>query len=77
MFSAALNISLILGTPSVTFMLATPAKWKVFKVIWVQGSPRDWAVIAPTPSPGYIYVLQSLFSRVFTTPILSFYVIFY
>jgi hypothetical protein len=30
---AALMISLIRGTPSVTFIDATPAKWKVFKVI--------------------------------------------
>jgi hypothetical protein len=29
----ALIISLILGTPKVTFIEATPAKWKVFKVI--------------------------------------------
>ena len=32
-------ISLMRGTPSVTFMLATPAKWKVLSVIWVPGSP--------------------------------------
>jgi hypothetical protein len=30
---AALMISFIRGTPSVTFMEATPAKWNVFKVI--------------------------------------------
>jgi hypothetical protein len=28
-----------LGTPRVMFMLATPAKWNVFRVIWVPGSP--------------------------------------
>jgi hypothetical protein len=38
---AALMISFIRGTPSVTFMEATPAKWNVFKVIWVPGSPID------------------------------------
>jgi hypothetical protein len=38
---AALIISFIRGTPSVTFMEATPAKWNVFKVIWVPGSPID------------------------------------
>jgi hypothetical protein len=38
---AALMISFIRGTPSVTFMEATPAKWKVFRVIWVPGSPID------------------------------------
>ena len=40
-FAVALIISLIRGTPSVTFIDATPAKWKVFKVIWVAGSPID------------------------------------
>jgi hypothetical protein len=29
----ALMISLIRGTPRVTFIDATPAKWKVFRVI--------------------------------------------
>jgi hypothetical protein len=38
---AALMISFIRGTPSVTFMEATPAKWNVFNVIWVPGSPID------------------------------------
>ena len=35
----ALMISLMRGTPRVMFMEATPAKWKVFRVIWVPGSP--------------------------------------
>ena len=48
---AALMISLIRGTPSVTFIEATPAKWKVFNVIWVPGSPIDWAPTAPTVEP--------------------------
>jgi hypothetical protein len=48
---AALIISFIRGTPSVTFMEATPAKWNVFKVIWVPGSPIDWAPTAPTVDP--------------------------
>lgn len=39
MFLAALMISLMRGTPSVTFMDATPAKWNVFSVICVPGSP--------------------------------------
>ena len=38
---AALIISFIRGTPSVTFMEATPAKWNVLRVIWVPGSPID------------------------------------
>lgn len=40
------------GTPSVTFLSETPAKWKVFKVIWVVGYPIDCAAIAPIASPG-------------------------
>lgn len=36
-----LMISLMRGTPSVTFMLATPAKWNVFSVICVPGSPAQ------------------------------------
>jgi len=39
MFFETLIISLSLGTPSVTFLAETPAKWNVFKVIWVAGSP--------------------------------------
>lgn len=35
----------------VTFIEATPAKWKVFNVIWVPGSPIDWAATAPTVEP--------------------------
>lgn len=34
----ALMISLMRGTPRVMFMEATPAKWKVFRVIWVPGT---------------------------------------
>lgn len=48
---AALMISLIRGTPRVTFMDATPAKWNVFKVICVPGSPIDCAPTAPTVDP--------------------------
>lgn len=36
------------------FMDATPAKWKVFRVIWVPGSPILWAHKAPTAVPGSI-----------------------
>ncbi len=50
----AFIISLILGTPKVTFIEATPAKWNVFKVIYVPGSPIDYAQIAPTDSPAWI-----------------------
>ena len=48
---AALMISFMRGTPSVTFIEATPAKWNVFRVIWVPGSPIDWAPTAPTVDP--------------------------
>lgn len=44
--------SFSLGTPSVTFAPPWPAKWKVFNVICVEGSPKDCAAIAPTASPG-------------------------
>lgn len=49
---AAFMISFIRGTPRVTFIEATPAKWKVFSVICVPGSPMDWAPTAPTVDPG-------------------------
>ena len=58
MFLDALMISLMRGTPSVMFMEATPAKWKVFRVIWVPGSPMLWAHTAPTAEPGSICALR-------------------
>ncbi len=54
MFLVAFMISLMRGTPSVTFMAATPAKWKVFSVICVPGSPMLCAPTAPTVAPGGI-----------------------
>ena len=45
------SISIILGRPRVTFISMTPAKWNVFSVIWVPGSPIDSAEINPTASP--------------------------
>mmetsp|Transcript_33283 Transcript_33283/g.105254 ORF Transcript_33283/g.105254 Transcript_33283/m.105254 type:complete len:277 (-) Transcript_33283:2691-3521(-) len=48
----ALMISLSRGTPSVTFIDATPAKWNVLSVICVPGSDMDCAPMAPTASPG-------------------------
>ena len=51
MVAALLMISFILGTPSVMFIVATPAKWKVLSVICVPGSPIDWAPVAPTAVP--------------------------
>lgn len=36
-------------------MLATPAKWNVFNVIWVPGSPILWAPIAPIDAPASIF----------------------
>ena len=55
----ALMISFILGTPRVTFILATPAKWKVFKVIWVPGSPILCAPNAPTVDPANGVLLKA------------------
>lgn len=40
------------GIPKVTFISPLPAKWKVLRVIWVEGSPIDWAARRPTASPG-------------------------
>ncbi len=51
MFLEALMISLMRGTPCVMFMLATPAKWNVFSVICVPGSPMLCAPKAPTVEP--------------------------
>lgn len=58
----ALMISLIRGTPCVILMPATPAKWKVFRVICVPGSPIDCAATAPTAVPGSTLAL-SYFSK--------------
>lgn len=41
-----------LGMPRVTFISPLPAKWKVFRVICVEGSPMLWAASRPTASPG-------------------------
>ena len=51
-FLAMLMSSFRRGTPSVTFFAETPAKWKVFSVICVAGSPMDCAATVPMPSPG-------------------------
>lgn len=53
MFLEALMISLMRGTPCVMFMLATPAKWNVFSVICVPGSPMLCAPKAPTVEPAH------------------------
>src|SRR3989338_1655661 len=45
------RISMIRGSPTVTFISATPAKWKVLSVICVPGSPMDSAEMRPTHSP--------------------------
>lgn len=39
---AVMSISRSLGIPRVTFISPRPAKWKVLRVIWVDGSPTDW-----------------------------------
>lgn len=50
-----------LGRPSVTFLSDTPAKWKVFNVIWVVGSPTDCEAIHPTASPAGAKDLKNLY----------------
>lgn len=64
MFLEALIISLMRGTPKVMFMEATPAKWKVFNVIWVPGSPMLCAQRAPTAEPGSIWALGTRHRRI-------------
>jgi len=56
-FFVKFKISFNLGTPNVTFLLLTPAKWKVFRVICVAGSPILCAATAPTDSPGLAILL--------------------
>mmetsp|Transcript_20857 Transcript_20857/g.58529 ORF Transcript_20857/g.58529 Transcript_20857/m.58529 type:complete len:238 (+) Transcript_20857:177-890(+) len=48
---ATLMSSFSRGTPRVTFFAPTPAKWNVFKVICVAGSPTLCAARVPTISP--------------------------
>merc|ERR1712157_715001 len=48
---AVMMISRNRGIPSVTFA-PDPARWNVFSVICVDGSPIDCAAIHPTASPG-------------------------
>mmetsp|Transcript_74137 Transcript_74137/g.191239 ORF Transcript_74137/g.191239 Transcript_74137/m.191239 type:complete len:241 (+) Transcript_74137:2052-2774(+) len=62
---ATLINSLSRGTPSVTFFAPTPAKWKVFKVICVAGSPTLCAARTPTVSPGK---QQDLLKRCLISP---------
>ena len=58
---AVIKIYLSLGMPRVTFTPAPyPARWKVFRVIWVEGSPTDYAATVPTFSPGWIRLLKYL-----------------
>ena len=60
MFFAMLMISVSRGTPSVTFFADTPAKWKVFSVICVVGSPMDCAATVPIISPGKAVACMAL-----------------
>ena len=64
-FLDTLIISFKRGTPRVTFFAETPAKWKVFSVICVAGSPILCAPSAPTISPGWACAVRNLF---FTSP---------
>jgi hypothetical protein len=56
--AAVIRISLSLGIPSVTLAPPCPARWKVFNVICVDGSPTDCAAMGPTDSPGWIRELK-------------------
>mmetsp|Transcript_48746 Transcript_48746/g.143887 ORF Transcript_48746/g.143887 Transcript_48746/m.143887 type:complete len:400 (-) Transcript_48746:817-2016(-) len=51
-FEPVWTISRSLGMPSVTLAPPCPARWKVFSVICVLGSPMLCAAITPTASPG-------------------------
>mmetsp|Transcript_9198 Transcript_9198/g.37607 ORF Transcript_9198/g.37607 Transcript_9198/m.37607 type:complete len:358 (+) Transcript_9198:1596-2669(+) len=51
-FAAAMRSSRRRGIPSVTLASPRPAKWKVLRVICVDGSPTDWPAMQPTASPG-------------------------
>mmetsp|Transcript_66834 Transcript_66834/g.215443 ORF Transcript_66834/g.215443 Transcript_66834/m.215443 type:complete len:238 (-) Transcript_66834:852-1565(-) len=62
---ATLMSSFSLGTPSVTFLAPTPAKWKVLSVICVAGSPTLCAARVPTISPGKA---RDFMKRCFTSP---------
>ena len=66
----ALMISLIRGTPWVMFMAATPAKWNVFSVICVPGSPILWAAMAPTgvPEPVSVYQFVLILTKLLLSP---------
>mmetsp|Transcript_63111 Transcript_63111/g.150779 ORF Transcript_63111/g.150779 Transcript_63111/m.150779 type:complete len:224 (-) Transcript_63111:2635-3306(-) len=57
--------SLSRGTPRVTFLAPTPAKWKVFRVICVAGSPTLCAASVPITSPGFT---RDLMNFCFTSP---------
>mmetsp|Transcript_45944 Transcript_45944/g.89767 ORF Transcript_45944/g.89767 Transcript_45944/m.89767 type:complete len:218 (-) Transcript_45944:2296-2949(-) len=48
---AVMMISRSRGMPRVTFA-PEPARWKVLRVICVDGSPTDWPAMHPTASPG-------------------------
>ena len=53
-FGDSERISSTRGVPRVTVdLLATPAKWNVFSVSCVVGSPMDCAAMMPTISPGF------------------------
>ena len=62
MLDTTLMISSRRGTPSVTFFADTPAKWNVFSVICVAGSPIDWPATMPHTSPGFTCALRKRFS---------------
>src|SRR2546430_11481107 len=60
----ASTISINRGRPRVTFCSLTPAKWKVRSVIWVPGSPIDWAETIPAASDRKSTRLNSSHSQI-------------
>ena len=53
------------GIPKVKFTPPWPAKWKVFRVIWVEGYPIDWAAVHPTAYPGSTIPLLYLSAKTY------------
>mmetsp|Transcript_45814 Transcript_45814/g.129605 ORF Transcript_45814/g.129605 Transcript_45814/m.129605 type:complete len:293 (+) Transcript_45814:531-1409(+) len=64
LFEAVWTISLSRGMPRVTFAPPWPARWKVFRVICVLGSPMLCAAMTPTASPGCARLCMN-FSRMY------------
>ena len=51
------------GIPRVTFISPLPAKWKVLRVIWVDGSPIDYNTILVTMTHTHAHTPERLKDR--------------